>query len=142
MDFLVVIQAGRGGRQDRPSLAIYVAFGGPLDQYFIKNARNLFERPIECCHIDSQNKQVEDTYVLICLILIIWNYIGPEKLPSHAVNIRAIETVRYSVIDQRKNEVLEEIEGKARLSFRWTRSYRVIRCCPFANTCGEVFESC
>ncbi|KAK2367660.1 UBQ, helicase-c and DEAD helicase domain-containing protein [Trifolium repens] len=53
--------AGRGGRQDRPSLAIYVAFGGPLDQYFIKNARNLFERPIECCHIDSQNKQLMNT---------------------------------------------------------------------------------
>jgi DEAD/DEAH box helicase domain-containing protein len=51
-------QAGRGGRRDRPSLAIYVAFGGPLDQYFMKNPRKLFERPIECCHIDSQNKQV------------------------------------------------------------------------------------
>ncbi|KAL1337952.1 hypothetical protein AAHE18_10G175300 [Arachis hypogaea] len=82
-------QAGRGGRRDRPSLAVYVAFGGPLDQYFMKHPKKLFERPIECCHIDSQNKQ---------------------KYPSHAVNIRAIETVRYSVIDQRKNEVLEEIE--------------------------------
>lgn len=34
----------------------------------------------------------------------------PQKLPSQAVNIRAIETVRYSVIEQKKNEVLEEIE--------------------------------
>ncbi|MCH98789.1 putative ATP-dependent helicase HRQ1, partial [Trifolium medium] len=50
-------QAGRGGRRDRPSLAIYVAFGGPLDQYFMNNPRKLFERSIECCHIDSQNKQ-------------------------------------------------------------------------------------
>jgi len=33
-----------------------------------------------------------------------------QKLPSHTVNIRAIENVRYSVIDQKKNEVLEEIE--------------------------------
>lgn len=33
-----------------------------------------------------------------------------QKLPSRAVNIRAIETVRYSVIDKKKNEVLEEIE--------------------------------
>jgi DEAD/DEAH box helicase domain-containing protein len=46
-------------------------------------------------------------------------YFFLQKLPSHAVNIRAIETVRYNVIDQRKNEVLEEIEGKARLSFRY-----------------------
>ncbi|XP_050917729.1 uncharacterized protein LOC127133971 isoform X2 [Lathyrus oleraceus] len=140
-------QAGRGGRRDRPSLAIYVAFGGPLDQYFMKNPRKLFERPIECCHIDTQNKQVleqhlvcaahehplsvqyDEEYFGACLESVlnslkdrgylcpdlsdssrIWNYIGPEKLPSQAVNIRAIETVRYSVIDQKKNEVLEEIE--------------------------------
>ncbi|XP_058723094.1 uncharacterized protein LOC131594917 isoform X1 [Vicia villosa] len=140
-------QAGRGGRRDRPSLAIYVAFGGPLDQYFMKNPRKLFERPIECCHIDTQNKQVleqhlvcaahehplsvqyDEQYFGACLESVlsslkdrgylcpdlsdssrVWNYIGPEKLPSQAVNIRAIETVRYSVIDQKKNEVLEEIE--------------------------------
>ncbi|KAL2639720.1 hypothetical protein AAZV13_06G185700 [Glycine max] len=172
-------QAGRGGRRDRPSLAVYVAFGGPLDQYFMKNPKKLFERPIECCHVDSQNKQVlnfdlflfkiiyfefeqmegvmlimtdfvqvleqhlvcaahehplsvnyDEQYFGPCLESVIislkargylssvlssdssriWNYIGPEKLPSHAVNIRAIETLRYSVIDQKKNEVLEEIE--------------------------------
>ncbi|QHO16981.1 uncharacterized protein [Arachis hypogaea] len=142
-------QAGRGGRRDRPSLAVYVAFGGPLDQYFMKHPKKLFERPIECCHIDSQNKQVleqhlacaahehplavqyDEKYFGSCLENVlnslkargylspnqssdsssrIWNYIGNEKYPSHAVNIRAIETVRYSVIDQRKNEVLEEIE--------------------------------
>lgn len=33
-----------------------------------------------------------------------------QKLPSQAVNIRAIERVRYTVIDKKKNEVLEEIE--------------------------------
>lgn len=33
-----------------------------------------------------------------------------QKLPSHAVNIRAIETIRYEVRDQQKNQVLEEIE--------------------------------
>ncbi|KAK7304223.1 hypothetical protein RJT34_15350 [Clitoria ternatea] len=142
-------QAGRGGRRDKPSLAVYVAFGGPLDQYFMKHPKKLFERPIECCHVDSQNKQVLEQHLVCaahehplsvmydgqyfgpCLesILIsltargylsydpssdsssrIWNYIGPEKLPSHAINIRAMETVRYSVIDQKKNEVLEEIE--------------------------------
>ncbi|KAK7411308.1 hypothetical protein VNO78_02741 [Psophocarpus tetragonolobus] len=141
-------QAGRGGRRDKPSIAVYVAFGGPLDQYFMKHPKKLFERPIECCHVDSQNKQVveqhlacaahehplcvkyDEQYFGPCLETIIislkargylssflssdssrmWNYIGPEKLPSHVVNIRAIETVRYSVIDQKKNEVLEEIE--------------------------------
>ncbi|CAL0305025.1 unnamed protein product [Lupinus luteus] len=142
-------QAGRGGRRDRPSLAVYVAFGGPLDQYFMNHPKKLFESPIECCHIDSQNKQVLEQHLVCaayehplcvqydkqyfgsCLesVLIslkargflssdlssdsssrIWNYIGPEKLPSHSVKIRAIEAVRYSVIDQEENEVLEEIE--------------------------------
>ncbi|WVZ21227.1 hypothetical protein V8G54_008549 [Vigna mungo] len=141
-------QAGRGGRRDKPSLAVYVAFGGPLDQYFMRHPNKLFGRPIECCHVDSQNKKIleqhlvcaahehplsvnyDEQYFGPCLESVIislkaagylssilssdssriWNYIGPEKLPSHAVNIRAIETVRYSVIDQKKNKVLEEIE--------------------------------
>lgn len=51
-------QAGRGGRRDKPSLAVYVAFGGPLDQYFMRHPNKLFGRPIECCHVDSQNKKV------------------------------------------------------------------------------------
>ncbi|KAI3992153.1 hypothetical protein MKX01_015044, partial [Papaver californicum] len=50
-------QAGRSGRRERPSLAVYVASEGPLDQYFMKSPQKLFRRPIECCHVDSQNKQ-------------------------------------------------------------------------------------
>ncbi|XP_028763598.1 uncharacterized protein LOC114721875 isoform X2 [Neltuma alba] len=142
-------QAGRGGRRDKPSLAVYVAFGSPLDQYFMRHPEKLFGRPIECCHVDAQNKQVleqhlvcaahehplnmlyDEQYFGSCLgsALIslkargylsyeqssdsstrIWTYIGPEKLPSHAVNIRAIETIRYEVIDQQRKQVLEEIE--------------------------------
>jgi len=51
-------QAGRSGRRERPSLAVYVAFQGPLDQYFMKFPKKLFHGPIECCHIDAQNQQV------------------------------------------------------------------------------------
>ena len=51
-------QAGRAGRREKPSLAVYVAFGGPLDQYFMNHPKKLFGSPIECCHIDSQNQQV------------------------------------------------------------------------------------
>ncbi|CAL5441534.1 unnamed protein product [Camellia sinensis] len=40
----------------------------------------------------------------------IWSYIGHEKMPSHNVSIRAIETEKYKVIVKQKNEVLEEIE--------------------------------
>ncbi|OVA04884.1 Helicase [Macleaya cordata] len=61
-------QAGRSGRRERPSLAVYVAFEGPLDQYFMKSPQKLFGSPIECCHIDAQNKQVLEQH-LVCAAL-------------------------------------------------------------------------
>ncbi|GAB4845369.1 hypothetical protein Ancab_038777 [Ancistrocladus abbreviatus] len=142
-------QAGRSGRRGRPSLAVYVAFEGPLDQYFMRYPEKLFRSPIECCHADSQNQQVLEQHLACAAIehplsLIydekffgpslnaaikaledrgylssdlsreasarIWSYVGKEKVPSHAINIRAIESERYKVIDKQKNEVLEEIE--------------------------------
>ncbi|XP_030476883.2 uncharacterized protein LOC115693939 isoform X2 [Syzygium oleosum] len=142
-------QAGRSGRREKPSLAVYVAFGGPLDQYFMKHPEKLFNSPIECCSIDAQNQLVLEQHLscaaiehplslhydekffgngLSCAITTlknrgcvssdpsrdssarIWNYIGREKKPSDAVNIRAIETSTYLVIDIQKNEVLEKIE--------------------------------
>ncbi|KAL9433387.1 hypothetical protein AB3S75_028256 [Citrus x aurantiifolia] len=142
-------QAGRSGRREKPSLAVYVAFEGPLDQYFMKYPEKLFKSPIECCHIDAQNHKVLEQH-LVCaalehpLSLIydekyfgsglsstittlknrgylssdpsldssakIFEYIGHEKMPSHTISIRAIESERYEVIDMQSNEVLEEIE--------------------------------
>lgn len=61
-------QAGRSGRRERPSLAIYVAFDGPLDQYFMKFPQKLFRSPIECCHINAQNLQVLEQH-LACAAL-------------------------------------------------------------------------
>ncbi|TYH99084.1 hypothetical protein ES332_A11G042300v1 [Gossypium tomentosum] len=58
-------QAGRSGRRERSSLAVYVAFEGPLDQYFMKFPQKLFCGPIECCHIDAQNQQVLEQH-LVC----------------------------------------------------------------------------
>ncbi|XP_052179603.1 uncharacterized protein LOC127792955 [Diospyros lotus] len=142
-------QAGRSGRREKSSLAIYVAFEGPLDQYFMKFPQKLFGTPIECCHIDAQNQQVIEQHLICAAVehplsllhdenyfgprlknaimtlkskgyltsdpsrdssVRIWSYIGHEKIPSHAVSIRAIETERYKVIDKQRNEVLEEIE--------------------------------
>ncbi|KAG2638265.1 hypothetical protein PVAP13_2NG582100 [Panicum virgatum] len=51
-------QAGRSGRRAKESLAIYVAFEGPLDQYFMKFPHKLFDKPIEHCHVDSRNLKV------------------------------------------------------------------------------------
>ncbi|KAL6319072.1 hypothetical protein AAG906_001545 [Vitis piasezkii] len=54
--------------KERPSVAIYVAFEGPLDQYFMKFPQKLFRRPIECCHVDAQNQQVLEQH-LVCAAL-------------------------------------------------------------------------
>ncbi|XP_021757197.1 uncharacterized protein LOC110722235 [Chenopodium quinoa] len=58
-------QAGRSGRRGKPSLAVYVAFDGPLDQYFMKFPQKLFRSPVECCHVDAQNPKVLEQH-LIC----------------------------------------------------------------------------
>ena len=44
-------QAGRAGRREQQSMSIYVAFDGPLDQYFMTFPRNLFDKPIEGAHV-------------------------------------------------------------------------------------------
>ncbi|KAK9066603.1 hypothetical protein SSX86_013926 [Deinandra increscens subsp. villosa] len=142
-------QAGRSGRREQPSLAIYVAFEGPLDQYFMKYPHKLFGGSVECCHVDANNQQVLEQH-LVCASLEhplsvvhdekyfgpglrtsilslkskgyvttdpsrslsaeIWNYIGHEKMPSHSISIRAIESERYKVIDMKNEVLLEEIE--------------------------------
>ncbi|CAL9107439.1 unnamed protein product [Musa textilis] len=140
-------QAGRSGRRARPSLAVYVAFEGPLDQYFMKFPQKLFGSPIEHCQVDANNQKVLEQHIacaaselplclqydenyfgsgLDCAIVALrnkgylgtdpcvspklWNYIGPEKSPSHAVSIRAVETDKYKVVEKISNEVLEEID--------------------------------
>ena len=40
-------QAGRAGRREQDSMAIYVAFDGPLDQHFMAHPEDLLGKPIE-----------------------------------------------------------------------------------------------
>lgn len=61
-------QAGRSGRREKPSLAIYVAFDGPLDQYFMKFPKKLFRTSVECCHVDSNNPQVVEQQVVCAAV--------------------------------------------------------------------------
>ncbi|TVU38010.1 hypothetical protein EJB05_11357 [Eragrostis curvula] len=56
-------QAGRSGRRAKKSLAIYVAFEGPLDQYFMKSPHKLFGKPIEHCQVDSHNPKVLEQHL-------------------------------------------------------------------------------
>eukprot|EP00850_Spirogloea_muscicola_P012778 SM000084S23114 [mRNA] locus=s84:256257:265074:+ [translate_table: standard] len=61
-------QAGRAGRREKPSIAIYVAWGGPLDQYFMKCPQHLFNRRIENAQVDSHNPQVMEQHVMCAAV--------------------------------------------------------------------------
>ncbi|KAG6530731.1 hypothetical protein ZIOFF_004489 [Zingiber officinale] len=159
-------QAGRSGRRSRPSLAVYVAFEGPLDQYFMKFPNKLFGRPMELCQVDAHNQKVLEQHIAcaafelpLCLqydekyfgsglnsaIISLrnkgylcndaydvsspnsWNYIGPDGMPSRAVTIRAVETIKYKVVECLSNEVLEEIE-ESKAFFQFCRDYWLFFC--------------
>ncbi|KAL6629705.1 hypothetical protein ACP70R_029470 [Stipagrostis hirtigluma subsp. patula] len=51
-------QAGRSGRRSKQSIAVYVAFEGALDQYFMNFPNKLFGKPVEHCQVDSHNHKV------------------------------------------------------------------------------------
>ncbi len=44
-------QAGRAGRRGKASASIYIAFDGPLDQFFMNDPARLFGRPIESAQV-------------------------------------------------------------------------------------------
>lgn len=44
-------QAGRAGRREQQSLAVFVAFDGPLDQHFMRNPDHLLRRPVESVQV-------------------------------------------------------------------------------------------
>ncbi|GMH38722.1 hypothetical protein BSKO_06606 [Bryopsis sp. KO-2023] len=56
-------QSGRAGRREQTSLSIYVAFDGPLDQYFMKHPKHLFGRPIERVQVDASNVHILKDHV-------------------------------------------------------------------------------
>ncbi|KAI5067358.1 hypothetical protein GOP47_0017886, partial [Adiantum capillus-veneris] len=56
-------QSGRAGRREKPSLSIYIAFGSPLDQYFMRHPKKLFSRAIEHAQVDASNPQVLDGHI-------------------------------------------------------------------------------
>lgn len=44
-------QSGRAGRRKQGAMSVYVAFDGPLDQYFMADPNRLFQRSIESAQV-------------------------------------------------------------------------------------------
>ncbi|PIA57639.1 hypothetical protein AQUCO_00600395v1 [Aquilegia coerulea] len=87
-------QAGRSGRREKSSLAVYVAFEGPLDQYFMKFPEKLFGRSIECCHIDSQNKQVLEQHLVCAAVEHPLSLLHDEKYFGPGLNSSIVSLVK------------------------------------------------
>lgn len=94
-------QAGRSGRREKPSLAVYVAFEGPLDQHFMNFPQKLFRGSIECCHIDSQNRQVLEQQLKCAAVEHPLSLLHDEKYfgPGLTNSIMALKTNGYLTTD-------------------------------------------
>lgn len=57
-------QAGRAGRRGEASLAIFVAFDSPLDQYFMRCPKQFFDGPIESVRLDTNNSLCLKSHLL------------------------------------------------------------------------------
>jgi DEAD/DEAH box helicase domain-containing protein len=51
-------QAGRAGRRQEESLAIFVAYDDPIDQYLMRQSEFLFDQPLEHAIIDPENPYI------------------------------------------------------------------------------------
>lgn len=51
-------QAGRAGRRQDESLAVFVAYDDPVDQYLMRHADFVFEQPLEHAIIDPENPHI------------------------------------------------------------------------------------
>ncbi|MFQ5806627.1 MAG: DEAD/DEAH box helicase [Phycisphaerae bacterium] len=51
-------QAGRAGRRQDESLAVFVAYDDPIDQYLVRHPDFVFGRPVEQAIIDPQNPHI------------------------------------------------------------------------------------
>jgi len=56
-------QAGRAGRREGKALSVYVAFDGPLDQYYMRHPRALFDAPLEMSYVDPANRAILEQHL-------------------------------------------------------------------------------
>ncbi|KAL6309039.1 P-loop containing nucleoside triphosphate hydrolase protein [Sparassis latifolia] len=121
-------QAGRAGRRARDALAVFVADALPIDQHYVNNPDELFERPMEDLVIDVESKVILEAHLQcagqemplsfedevyfgplmkeLCETRLVrdkegWYHTHPKFLPfpSKHITLRGGEEEKYSVID-------------------------------------------
>ncbi|KAF9456135.1 P-loop containing nucleoside triphosphate hydrolase protein [Collybia nuda] len=121
-------QAGRAGRRSRDSLAVFVADPFPVDQHYVNNSRDLFEKNNDDLVIDLESKMLVEAHLQcasyemplsiedhqyfgplmkdICDVHLIrdkdgWYHPHPKFLPfpSKHVSIRGTQEEKYAVVE-------------------------------------------
>ena len=136
-------QAGRAGRGRREALSILMGHDNPLDQYFMRHPRELFDRSPEHALINPQNEHVLTSHLLCACFesplrdgeAELWGpryaacaaeleleglvekrdrrwYCVGDEYPAQHINLRATGETSYLVIDESRNELLEEIDAE------------------------------
>ncbi|MFH1747210.1 MAG: DEAD/DEAH box helicase [Planctomycetota bacterium] len=82
-------QAGRAGRRQDESLVIFIAYDDPVDQYLMRQADFIFNRPVEQAIIDPSNPHILGAQ-LRC---------AAKELPLHADDLAAFGTQALEVAD-------------------------------------------
>lgn len=124
-------QAGRAGRRARDALAVFVAESYPIDQHFVNNPSELFDKPMKDLIIELDSKVIIEAHLQcaahempvtledekyfgptlkdLCETSLIrdedgWYHTHPKFLPFPAkhISLRGAEEEKYSVIDVTK----------------------------------------
>ncbi len=127
-------QAGRAGRKSLDSLAIFVPYDEPLDQYFIKHPNYFFDKPVENAIIDNSNPYILSQHIEAAAYelpinnlldfgnnaeIVIKKLIEEKKLkigrrgfiysgneyPAEKINLRTTSSNNYKIISENNNVI-------------------------------------
>ncbi|KAJ4480369.1 P-loop containing nucleoside triphosphate hydrolase protein [Lentinula edodes] len=138
-------QAGRAGRRKRDSLAVFIAEGLPIDQYYLNNPNELFDKDTDDLIIDLDNKIILEAHLQCAahempVCLEDERYFGPlfkdicqVKLhkdedgwfhphnkylpsPSRHISIRGVQEDKYVLVDVTKSVACAKILEEIEIS--------------------------
>ncbi|KAJ4501783.1 P-loop containing nucleoside triphosphate hydrolase protein [Lentinula lateritia] len=138
-------QAGRAGRRKRDSLAVFIAEGLPIDQYYLNNPNELFDKDTDDLIIDLDNKIILEAHLQCAahempVCLEDERYFGPlfkdicqVKLhkdedgwyhphnkylpsPSKHISIRGVQEDKYVLVDVTKSVASAKILEEIEIS--------------------------
>ncbi|MFA6451556.1 MAG: Zn-binding domain-containing protein, partial [bacterium] len=132
-------QAGRAGRRDKQSLAVFVAYPEPLDQYFMRRPEYFFGRPVEQAIVHPSNPYIMETHLKAAA-----SELPLRKSEAELFGENFVKVVRNLIRD---GELVERRGGAyytgedypaGRINLRTTTSERYAICAPGGDLLGHM----